>query len=162
MSNQAEWTQVLWMACTPVLKLDDNENGSKEVHIKAPTSIIISSQAKSSGCPALLCWSWTAMTSQILMVTETVWRMDMEYHIYRRRSGHAALPYLLQLASTHGIPVQMWLMMVTRSVWQPEKVQSRLVCTSGFSEAFIKMHFIVWLLEEQLGHASWNFSQGAE
>ena len=34
------------MDCTPVLKLDDNENGSKEVHIEAPTSMIILSQAE--------------------------------------------------------------------------------------------------------------------
>ena len=53
-------------------------------------------------------------------------------------------------------------MMVTRSLGQPEGVQRRLVCTSGFSEASIEMHLRVCLSEEQLGHTSWNFGQGAE
>ena len=78
----------------------------------------------------------------------------MEAHISRRLSSYAALLYLVQLASAPGIHVQIWLTMMTRSVGQPEGVQSGLVCTPGFSDAPIKMHLMVWLVEEQLGHTS--------
>jgi hypothetical protein len=46
--------------------------------------------------------------------------VDMEAHIYRRLSSYVVLLYLLQLASTPGIHVQIWLTMMTRSARQPE------------------------------------------
>jgi len=200
-SSQAELTQVLWMGCTPVLKLSGdtkpNLMATKMVqrrcimkHSLPQSCPAKQNKPKCSGWLALLCWSW--MTVKMVQrgaywITHLHiqprrmypsarqrwpakfwwWQKqfkggDMEAHIYRRLSSYAALWYLLQLASTPGIHVQTWLMTMTKSVGQPEGVQSRSVCTSGFSETSIEMHLKVQLSKEQLGCTSSDFSQGAE